>query len=234
MRVFAHRGSCGLYPENSMLAFEKAWESGCGGIELDVQLTLDGEVVIIHDERVDRVTAGTGYVKDFPASDLPLIREVDLPIPRLREYLAWARDKEIVTNIEIKSSVFYYPSLEEKVAALVHEYHLDDQVLISSFNPLSLLVMKECAPHLPLGLLVDGYGAIGFDSLCKTFGFTSFHPDISLVTPDMVSRFREKEISIFTYTVNTEEELMRVLEAGVDGIFTNYPKRMTEALVSLP
>ena len=70
MKVFAHRGFSGRYPQNTMLAFQKALESGCDGIELDVQLTKDGEVVIIHDERVDRTTDGTGWVRDFTLEEL--------------------------------------------------------------------------------------------------------------------------------------------------------------------
>ena len=119
MKNFAHRGFSGKYPENTMLAFQKAFETGADGIELDVQLTKDGEVVIIHDETVDRTTDGTGYVRDYPLEVLQKLdasylykKEVGFwPIPTLREYCEWVCEKDLVTNIELKTSVFEYKGI---------------------------------------------------------------------------------------------------------------------------
>ncbi len=226
MLIFSHRGFSARYPENTMLAFEKAFEAEADGIELDVQLTSDGSVVIIHDEKIDRATVGTGFVKDFHYDELPVISDGNHRIPLLSDYLAWAKGKELITNIEIKSSVIYYPGLEEKVASLVRQYRLDEQVTISSFNPLSLLRTREYAPHLPLGFLVEKYGFSGFDHLCSAFGFEYFHPDISIVTPDLVESFHHRGIHVNTYTVNSEEEFLKAKNAGVDAIFTDLPETM--------
>ena len=110
MKVFAHRGFSGKYPENTMLAFKKAEEVGCYGIELDVQLTKDDEIVIMHDETIDRTTSGTGNIRDYTYQELCLVDcygkfegKYDFQrIPTLREYLTWVKDTGLVTNIELK------------------------------------------------------------------------------------------------------------------------------------
>ena len=107
MKVIAHRGYSGRYPENTMLAFEKAVEAGCDAIEMDVQLTKDGEVVVIHDERIDRTTDGTGFVKDYTAGELQRFNAAKLfphitefqHIPTFDEYCSWAKQAGIETNI---------------------------------------------------------------------------------------------------------------------------------------
>ena len=122
MKVYAHRGYSGKYPENTMLAFRKAAETGCDGIELDVQLTKDGKIVVIHDETVDRTTTGTGRVKDYTYEELIKLDAAKLfggkygfcPIPSFEEYCQWAAGQDLVTNIEIKTGVYYYEGLEEK------------------------------------------------------------------------------------------------------------------------
>ena len=113
MKNFAHRGFSGKYPENTMLAFQKAYEAGADGIELDVQLTKDGQVVVIHDEKVDRTTNGTGLVRDYTLEEL---RKLDAsyiytgemgfnPIPTFEEYCAWVAGTDLVTNIELKTGI---------------------------------------------------------------------------------------------------------------------------------
>ena len=156
MKVFAHRGYSGKYPENTMLSFKKAAETGCDGIELDVQLTRDGIVVIIHDETIERTTDGTGEVKDFTYDELKKYN-ADMvfggkhgfePIPTFEEYCQWAKDQDLITNIEIKSGVYYYEELEEKTLELVRGYGLEKKVFFSSFNHVSLIRLKELAPDI--------------------------------------------------------------------------------------
>ena len=161
MKNFAHRGFSGQYPENTMLAFKKAWEAGADGIELDVQMTKDGQVVVIHDEKVDRTTNGSGNVRDLTLAEL---RKLDAsyiytgkmgvnPVPTFEEYCAWVAGTDLVTNIELKTGVYPYPGIEAKVWELIQKYHLENKVIISSFNHYSILRMKELAPELPYGLL---------------------------------------------------------------------------------
>ena len=166
MKVYAHRGYSGRYPENTMLSFQKAAETGCDGIELDVQLTRDGTVVVIHDEAVDRTTDGTGLVKDYTFEEL---RKLDAgtikggrygfcPVPSFEEYCEWASQYGFVTNVEIKTGVYYYEDIEEKTLEIIKKYHLEDRVMFSSFNHLSLERLKELAPDIPRGALLEHAG----------------------------------------------------------------------------
>ncbi|MEG1687913.1 MAG: glycerophosphodiester phosphodiesterase family protein, partial [Angelakisella sp.] len=113
-----------------MLAFAKAVECGCDGIELDVQLTADGQVVVIHDEKIDRTTDGHGNVRDMTLDELRRYNACGTraesfavqTIPTLREYFEYMQDKRQITNIELKNSIFDYPGMEEKVLMLAKEY----------------------------------------------------------------------------------------------------------------
>ena len=160
MKVFGHRGYSGMYPENTMLSFQKAADTGCYGIELDVQLTKDGQLVVIHDETIDRTTDGTGAVVDYTFEEL---RRFDAsaikggthgfqPIPSFEEYCEWVKDRDLVTNIEIKSGVYYYEDIEEKTVEMVRRFGLTDRVLFSSFNHASLFRLQQLAPEIPEGL----------------------------------------------------------------------------------
>ncbi|MBN2859293.1 MAG: glycerophosphodiester phosphodiesterase [Sphaerochaetaceae bacterium] len=228
MLIYSHRGYSGKYPENTMIAFEEAIQAGSDGIELDVQMTSDGSVVIFHDENLERVTGTKALLKDVSYDSLPYTQVGNHPIPLLSEYLSWVRTKDIITNIEIKSAAIYYPGLEEKVASLVRQYRVDERILISSFNPLSLLRTREYAPHLKLAFLVERYGFSGFDHLCSSFGFEYFHPDISIVTEELVASFHRRGIHVNTYTVDTVKDAHVAQMASVDGIFTNEPVRIRE------
>ena len=232
MKVYAHRGYSGKYPENTMLAFQKAALTGCDGIELDVQLTKDGKVVVIHDEAVDRTTGGNGYVRDFTWDELVRFNAGAIcggkygfqPIPSLEEYCAWAAGQELVTNIELKSSVYYYEELEEKTIELVKKYGLEKKVFYSSFNHMSLVKVKEIAPEAVCGalLLHEGLGNAGY--YCDRFGFQAYHPGCKGLTEEIVRGCKEHNIQVNVWTVNDMGTLEQLYEWGCDGVITNYPE----------
>ena len=162
MKIWAHRGCSQNYPENTLLAFQKAAEiKGLTGIELDIQLTKDGHMVVFHDEKVDRTTNGTGELKNYSLSELkelkidvgdgkyeriPTIEEVlDLLDYRLREGL--------LLNVELKNSVFPYEGMEEKIIELIRERGLQNQVVYSSFRALSLEKIRSLEPEAQIGIL---------------------------------------------------------------------------------
>lgn len=162
MKIWAHRGCSQMYPENTILAFEKAAAvKGLAGIELDIQMTRDGELVVIHDERVDRTTEGTGLVRDYTLAQLkrlhiyadengsqsiPTMAEVlDLLEPRLKAGLK--------LNIELKNSVLPYEGMEEKIVGLVHGRGVQDAVVYSSFHAGSLERLRGLDPGAELGIL---------------------------------------------------------------------------------
>lgn len=162
MKIWAHRGCSQMYPENTPLAFEKAVQiKRLEGIELDIQLTRDGEMVVIHDERVDRTTEGTGFVRDYsltelkklhiyadshPSQQIPTINEVlDLLETRLKAGLR--------LNIELKNGVYPYPGMEEKIVELVHRRGLQDVVVYSSFCAKSLTRVRALDAEAEIGIL---------------------------------------------------------------------------------
>lgn len=232
MKVYAHRGYSGKYPENTMLAFQKAAEVGCDGIELDVQLTKDGVPVIIHDEAIDRTTDGAGFVRDYTCAELSKFNAGSVcggaygfqPIPSFEEYCKWVSQAGLVTNVELKSGVYYYAELEEKVMELVRRYGLTDKVLYSSFNHSSLVQIKKLDSTRYCGALVphEGLGNAGY--YCKKNGFEAYHPGVKGLTEDTVKDCRENGIDVNVWTVNSMGDLERLYEWGCDGIFTNYPE----------
>lgn len=162
MKIWAHRGCSQRYPENTLLAFEKAIGlKNLTGIELDIQLTKDGEIVVIHDERVDRTTESIGFVRDYtlaelkklhiyadvnPSQQIPTINEVfDLIGPRLKTGMK--------LNIELKNSVYPYPGMEEKIIELVHQRGLENSIVYSSFYAKSLAKVRELDQNAEIGIL---------------------------------------------------------------------------------
>lgn len=201
MKIFAHRGFSGRYPQNTMLAFQKALESGCDGIELDVQLTKDGVPVIIHDEYLDDLTDFKGFVRDYTYEQLKKCNAAGkynetygfCPIPTFQEYCEWVKQTELVTNVEIKSSVYYYEDIEEKVMALIERYGLADRIILSSFNHLSAVRCKE------------------------------LHPGLEGLTEQKVENCHRHGVKVNVWTVNGMEDLENIYEWGCDGAITNFP-----------
>lgn len=163
MKIWAHRGCSQWYPENTMSAFEKASEiEGLTGIELDIQLSKDGYMVVIHDERVDRTTDGTGNVKDFTLAEL---KRLNIPagygraehIPSIEEVLGMLEDKlrtkGLKLNIELKNSIYPYEGMEEKIVNLIRERKLEKSVIYSSFYAKSLEKIRLLEPEAELGIL---------------------------------------------------------------------------------
>lgn len=227
---FAHRGFSGKYPENTMLAFKKAIEAGADGIELDVQLTKDGEIVIIHDETIDRTTDGKGLVADYSYEELcsfdaSFIYHGQMgfnKIPTLREYLELVKDKNIITNIELKTGILEYLGIEEKVWNLIQEYKVEDKVIISSFNHYSVLCMKNIAPNLKYGLLSETW-LINAGKYTHELGIQCYHPVHYNLVPEVIDEIKKYGIEINTYTVNKEKDMRYLIEKGIDIIIGNFP-----------
>lgn len=231
MNIFAHRGYSGNYPENTMTAFKKAAETHCYGIELDVQLTKDGTVVVIHDERVDRTTDGTGWVEEFSFADIQRLNANKThpetvsreSIPSFDEYCSWVKQTESVTNVELKTGSVYYSGLEEKTLAVIKKHGLEERMFFSSFNPLSLILLKKLAPGIPCGLLV-GRPVVHAGIMCRQSGFEYYHPGIDGLSKTAVDECHASGRKVHVWTVNSTGEKNMLCSWGVDGIFTNYPE----------
>ena len=233
MKIQAHRGYSGKYPENTMLAFAKAVEAGCDGIELDVHATKDGVPVVIHDETVDRTTDGKGPVIGMTLEELRRWNAAalfpDCPrqsIPTFEEYCAWAATEDIVTNIEIKTDLVYYPDLEQKTWDLVVKHGLQDRVLFSSFNLVSMLWMADIVPpEVVRGALVWVESGIHVapGDFCKKAGFQAYHPEAVMLDDENVRNCLENGIEINVWGVNDRQTARRLRDWGCTSIITDYP-----------
>lgn len=225
-KIIGHRGGVAGYPENTLAAFEKAVELGTDGVEFDVQLTKDGEVVVIHDEFIDRTMNGSGLVKDHTFSEL---RDMsvgeffssdfkDQKIPTLKEVLEIVKDLEII-NIELKNQL-PYPNLEEKVLKLVDEFEIRDKVIISSFNHYSLEKIKKIQPAIKTGALMVAKIINPADYVFKR-GFDALHINFLTIDQKIIEKAHFMGIKICAYTVNYSESAADLLEREVDMIITD-------------
>ena len=186
MKIWAHRGCSQRYPENTRLAFEKAMEiKDLEGIELDVQLTRDGELVVIHDERVDRTTEGIGFVKDYTLAELKRLHiyadknpgQQILTMEEVLDLTAERMKAGMKLNIELKTSVYPYPGIEEKLIELVHKKCASEaaaNIVYSSFYALSLEKIRALEPKAEIGIL-DGKVSDCLFKL-KGLGADALHP----------------------------------------------------------
>lgn len=236
--IIAHRGYSAYYPENTLLAFDKAADFDIWGIELDVHLTKDQEVVIIHDERIDRTSNGQGYVKDKTLKELKTFAfygdfpqtQVSHPeaikILTLREFFEWFKPLSLKVNIELKTNIFRYQGINERVWGLIQEFNLADRVLISSFNHHSVVDFMKLAKRSELEFaFLTGACLLEPGTYCRQYGVGHYHPYyVSLESIDL-SNCQDQGIQVNTYTVNDEEAIQKVAAMGVDSIITNYVDR---------
>lgn len=233
VRIFAHRGFSGMYPENTMLSFSKAVEAKADGIELDIHFSKDGEIMIQHDEAMRRTSGLDGFIFDYTRSELEKINAGSLfdnrfgftPIPSFEEYLDFVKDKKIVTNIELKTAPVYYEGIEERAVDMVYRQGLEDSVIFSSFNWLSIVRLHKIAPELPVALLID-QRLYNMGPLFKREGISYFHPSYGTIDMDSVKDMRSNGVGINVWTVNDEADIITALNLKVDGIITNYPDRV--------
>ena len=231
-QYIAHRGfhdNRSECPENSLPAFERAIQMGYG-IELDVQLTKDGEMVVVHDEEIDRVSDGSGFVKDYTLAELKILNfnkthpeYQDVKIPTLREVYEALKPTGMTINVELKTGIFWYKDLEKKVLELTKEMEMEDRVIYSSFNHYSIAKILELDPKASTGIL---YADIIYDvvNYAKKIGTGALHPaTFHVQMADFLQQYVESDLAVHVWTVNDKAEIERLMEAGVDAVITNYP-----------
>ena len=220
-----HRGAVGYEPENTLLSFKKALELNVNMIELDVHVCKTGEVVVIHDDKVDRTTDGKGYVakKTFQK-----IRTLDAgkgqKIPTLQEVLDMVNRKAKI-NIELKGKGTAKP-----VFGIIEKYvkekaWLYDDFLISSFNRHELQKFYQLNPKVRLGILI-GRTAVGFERIAKKIHAYSVNAKMELVNKNFVDDARKKGLRVFVWTVNDFKDMERMKLLEVDGICSDFPDRL--------
>jgi glycerophosphoryl diester phosphodiesterase len=226
-QIFAHRGYSAKYAENTMSAFFAAQKAGADGLELDTQLTKDGEIVVIHDEKVDRTTSGNGFVKDFSFKE---IRKLNAnikgikkePIPSLAEVLEWLKTNDLFCNIELKNGLIPYEGMEEKVIKLIRRYDLADRIIISSFNHYSIVYSYQLAPEIETApLFIEGiYMPWIYSQSIRAKGI---HPKHSAISDHIIKTTIENGIAVRPYTVNRGKDMRRLFNVNCSAIITDDP-----------
>jgi len=253
-QIFAHRGANAVAPENTLPAFEKALELGVDGIELDVQATADGALVVLHDFRLERTTTGAGPLRTHTLAQLASvdagIRCDDAfsctPIPTLEQVFDLVEDRCIV-NVEIKNMDWNGGREAEPLARLIKRRGLKEQVIVSSFNPMSLRKMRQLDPSIALGLLYFSKpprqgGETGSlmqkvrnlplrhlilhlarPMLGRGIAPNALHPHFASIDAQLVANARSNGQLVNAWTVNNAAEARRLAGLGVDAIITDLP-----------
>ncbi|NBI30963.1 glycerophosphodiester phosphodiesterase [Chengkuizengella marina] len=249
--VIAHRGGAGITPENTLTAFKNAKEIGVDALEFDVHLTKDGEIVVIHDETVDRTTNGTGNVADYTLDELKQLdagyhfvdeqgefsyRGKGVTIPSLRE--VFENFSELPMIIEIKPE---NKDLTGKVYEMIKEYGLEDKVIINSFYESVLVWFHEFAgDEIAIGAGPDTVKKYVISNLfyldrlvsldVHAFQLPLEQSGIDLASKRIIQTLQKRNIAVQYWTINEVEEMEELIDLGVDGIITNYPDRLLSLL----
>lgn len=237
--IWAHRGASFDAPENTMAAFRRAVELGADGIELDVQRSADGRLVVVHDETVDRTTDGHGRIVEMEWADLARLDasggDPDFAgerLPRLEQVLELLAPTDMVLNIELKDGVEPYPGMDLQVDALVQAAGMAGRVVLSTFNHVQFAGTRDAGLGHPLGLLY-GEPLWQAEKYAAAFGADAVHPDFrTLSEPGLLERFRAEGLAVNVWTVNERADLERMFELGVDAVITDDPALALEVRTS--
>ena len=235
--VFAHRGYSAAKTENTMSAFQAARECGSTGIELDIQMCSTGEIVVFHDWTVDRMSGSNGTVAEMSWRELSkLSLPGDERIPRLTEVLD-EFGSSMYFDIEIKTRGRGGSGIEQALTTMIQSRGMADRVLVSSFNPYPLKEFKRIAPDIPTSIIYTKFSSELPWYLRRGFGrqlagTDGLKPDQKQVTSlNMVPR-KMFGVSVLPWTVDDPAEAVRLVQAGCDGVITNDPPKIIDALMS--
>lgn len=233
MKIFAHRGYSAKYPENTISAFKAVVDIPIYGVEFDVHLTKDGEMVVIHDERINRTSNGKGYVKDLTLEEL---RQYDFgswfdekfkgeKIPTLAEVLDVFENTKHILNIEIKSDIIPYAGLLEKVLELVEKRNLENRVLISSFDHEVIQKLAKSNPTIDNGALFLR-NILNMAEYQEQIPAKALHVSLAGAMRKPVIDAINKGKIVRVYTVNEIEQAKAISKLNIDGIFTDEVEKM--------
>ncbi len=225
MLKIAHRGAKAYEPENTLKAFQKALDLNSDGIELDVHLSSDGYLIVIHDETIDRTTNGKGLVNDFTLAELKsFLIDGKYQIPTLNEVFDLV-NKKCFINIELKGL-----ETAPKVVSLIEEYISEkdwkyEHFIISSFDWNMLEETSKLNPNISIGVLTEENidTALAFAEKIKA---KAIHPDFQLLNAENVQQMQEKGFLVLPWTVNSEEDIQKVKTYQVNGIISDNPDKI--------
>lgn len=240
--VFAHRGASKYAPENTLASFQKALEMGAQALELDVTLTRDGEVVVIHDDAVDRTSNGQGRVdqltlaqiKKFDAGSWFAEEFKGEKIPTLKEVLALVGEKALI-NIELKNAGKRNIELVQETVNLVKEMKNQETIIFSSFIPHNIRTVRDALPECPAGLLtLPGFAGRVEMGLLGGISPDLIHPHYSNVTEKFIRRQHRRYRRVHTYTVNDPQLMRKLIRWQLDGFFCDDLLLAQQILAGIP
>ncbi len=231
MKIFAHRGASGLYPENTQSAIKAAVDIHVDGIEVDVQSCLD-DYMIIHDTWLDRTTNGRGKVNNLTREQ---IQQFDAGngeyVPTLSQLLDWVNNNTLI-NLELKHT-FSLDKFVILIEASVAANKLSrDNLLVSSFDHHQLMWLKQQLPWVKIGALTASI-PINYAEFAQRLHAYSIHIDKNFINHEFVADAKKRDLQVYAYTVDKQEDIEQMLRYGVDGVFTNYPCNTKMILNSL-
>lgn len=225
MLKIGHRGAKGHEPENTFVSFQKALDMQVDGIELDVHLSADSEIIVIHDETIDRTTNGKGFVNALSLHELKAFRiDGKYEIPTLKEVFDLV-NKDCFINIELKSY-----EATDKVVSLIEKYVTKkgwkyDRFLVSSFDWNALQQVAFLNDKIPIGILTETDLNLAL-AFAKFIQATSIHPHFHLLTKENTAQIQEKGLQVFPWTINELEDIQKIKTFNVNGIITDFPNRI--------
>lgn len=241
--IFAHRGASQYAPENTMASFQEALHQGAPAIELDVKCSADNEVIVLHDQTLDRTTNGSGDLRDYT---LARLRHLDAGtkfgpqfagerIPTLREVLDQFGQKMKI-NIELTNYASTDDELVTLVASLVKQFALEEQVMFSSFHPGNLRKARALCPEVPCGLLaMDGRsGWFARSTLTFAVPHEALHPYFADTNEALIEREHKAGRRVHIWTVNEEAQMRQLFSWRADAIFTDDPQLALPILKEKP
>jgi len=230
MTRVGHRGAKAHAPENTMASFQKGADMGVDAVETDVQLSKDGEVVLIHDYTVDRTTNGRGFVKDMTLAELKTLDAgswydttyAGERILTLAELLVWAKGR-VGVALEIKNGPIYYPGIAEKTIRLVRQHGMKRQVILISFDHFVLREAKQIAPEIATGILYVG-GLVDPVAAARAALADSLNPHWAYVTPELVRTAHAAGLAISAWNPDDAATLRALSDMGVDSAGSDSPE----------
>lgn len=230
-KIFAHRGASQLAPENTMPAFELAYQLKADAIETDVQLTKDRIPVLFHDIRLNRTTNQKGYIKDFTYEQLTKLdagswfskKYIGTSIVSLEDFLKWVEDKPLMINLELKNHKIAYKHLEEIVLEMIEYFQMEERIILSSFNPASVQRLAKMT-HIQTAFLTSKRRT-DLVEYAQSLGATALHIHYRLLRRNIVEQSRNGNMPLRIYTVNKRRQLLRCFHKKCDGIITDVPHK---------
>jgi len=223
MKKYGHRGACGHAPENTLLSMQKALDLGCAGFEFDIQLSKDGEPMVIHDDTLERTTNGTGLVASHSYAEL---QKLDAgkgeKIPHLNDVFALAQNT-CELFIELKSDAAV--AVEKVIRAWVAKGWDYKNIWVISFNHLQIAEIKKLNPQIQTGALLVAI-PVTLAQIAVDAGAMSLNPAVHHVNQALVDDAHKRGLKVITWTANDVHAINKAKSLGVDGVFSDYPERL--------